>query len=193
MDDPLRDRRSVAELAENGQVIEISGVIGDLARLSKVVEADLATLDPADVPENWRARPVVGRLTFGPVPGDGRAATMRGTLDAALVSVCQRCLRPFEWRLATTLRLLLVEAGDESAGRDGFEVWELDGSDTSAAEIVDEALVMALPLSVRHDESDRCVDLGTGSRPDTAPAETGERMTMPFAGLAEQMGRETKD
>lgn len=193
MDDPLRDRRSVAELAENGQVVEISGVIEDFARLSDVIEADLATLDPADVPENWRERPVIGRLVFGTVPGNGRAVTMSGEVDATLVSVCQRCLRAFEWRLATTLRLLLVEAGEDAGGVDGFEVWELDGGDARPVEIVDETLVMAMPLSVRHDEADDCVGLRAADLQGAAPRATGERMTTPFAGLAEQMGKETKD
>lgn len=193
MNDPLRDRRSVADLASRGQVIEISSVIGDFSRLSDVVAADLERLAAADVPLDWRNRPVTGRLEFGAIAGDGRAAKLVGEISATLVSVCQRCLAPFEWELATAVRLLLVEAGEGVASHDGLELWELDSGEARPLDIVDEALVMAMPLAVRHAELDDCVELESGKRPDPAPAESGERMTTPFAGLAEQMGIGKKD
>lgn len=193
MNDPLRDRRSLADLASKGQVIEIAGVIGDFGRLTEVVAADLATLEPAEVPADWRDRPVIGRLAFDAVQGDDSAARLTGELDAALVSVCQRCLAPFEWHLATSISLVLVEAGELDRSGEGREVWELDGSDARPADIVDEALVMAMPLSVRHAGLDDCVDLQSGEPPEVTPGESGVRMTTPFAGLAEQMGKGTKD
>ena len=193
MTDPWRDRRRLADLASRSQVIEIAGVIEDFERLADVLAADLEALDAAQVPAGWRKLPVSGRLTFRPVEGDGRAATLTGELEATLISVCQRCLRPFEWRLATAIDLLLVAAGAADRSHDSLEVWELDGSDLRLADIVDEALVMAMPLSVRHEELDDCVDLGRGELPQFAPQETGARMTTPFAGLAEQMGKGTKD
>ena len=193
MNDPLRDRRRLSDLATNGQVIEIAGVVGDFDRLADVVSADLDALDAAETPADWRKLPVTGKLQFDAVQGDGRAARLSGELDATLVSVCQRCLKSFEWTLATPISLVLVEAGATGGSYDGAEVWELDGSDARPAEIVDEALVMAMPLSVRHEELGDCVDLRSGEVPELASAETGARMTTPFAGLAEQMGKGTKD
>lgn len=193
MNDLWRDRHQLADLASIGQVIEINGLIEDFDRLADVLAADLESLDAAHVPAGWRKRPVTGRLAFEAVEGDGRAARLTGELEATLLSVCQRCLQPFEWRLATTIGLMLVEAGAADASHDSLEVWELDGRDARPADIVDEALVMAMPLSVRHEELDDCVDLSRGELPQFAPQETGARMTTPFAGLAEQMGKATKD
>lgn len=193
MNDPLRDRRSVADLASKGQVIEFAGVIEDFDRLAETVAADLGALDAAEAPADWRNLPVTGRLQFNAVQGNNRAAKLAGELDATLVSVCQRCLKPFEWRLSTPIELLLVEAGAVDRSEDGLEVWELGSSNTRPADIVDEALVMSLPLSVRHENLDDCVDLRYGEPPEPAAVETGERMTTPFAGLAEQMGKVTKD
>lgn len=177
----------------NGQVIEVSGVIGDFDRLADVIAADLDALDAVYAPAGWRKLPVTGRLAFNAVEGEERAARLTGELDATLVSVCQRCLKPFEWQLATTIGLVLVEAGGDDQGHDGLEVWELEGRDARPADIVDEALVMAMPLSVRHAGLDDCVDLQSGEPPDVTPGESGVRMTTPFAGLAEQMGKGTKD
>ena len=193
MNDPLRDRRSLADLASKGQVVEISGVIEDFDRLADVVAADLGTLAAAEVPAGWRKLPVSGRLAFSAIHGDGRAARLSGELAASLVSVCQRCLQAFEWQLATAIDVVLVAAGEAGARDDGLDVWELDGSDARPAEIVDEALVMAMPLSVRHDKLDDCVDLRSGDQPEISPDETGRRMTTPFAGLAEQMSKGMKD
>lgn len=193
MNDPLRDRRSLADLAAKSQVIEIAGFITDFSRLAEVVAADLETLQTDATPTDWRRGAITGRLTIEPVQGDDRAARLSGELGAGLVSVCQRCLEPFEWQLATTIDLVLVAAGASDRDEDGVEVWELDGGDARIADIVDEALVMAMPLSVRHQELDDCVDLRSGSAPHDVPDEAGTRMTTPFAGLAEQMSKGTKD
>lgn len=193
MNDPMRDRRCLADLAAQSQILEITGVVGDFSRLADVVSADLEAVDAADGTADWRNLPVTGKLQFDAVQGDGRAVRLSGELEAALVSVCQRCLKPFEWTLATTISLVLVEAGETGVSHDGLEVWELNGNDARPAEIVDEALVMAMPLSVRHEELDDCVDLCSGDKADLAPAASGERTTTPFAGLAEQMAKGTRD
>lgn len=193
MNDPLRDRQPVGALASRGQVIEISNVIGDFSRLCDVVSTDLARLDPADVPADWRKLPVTGRLEFGPIAGDGCAARLDADLAATLVSVCQRCLAPFEWKLATTASLRLVATGETGAINDVRELWEVDGGETRPVDILDEVLVMALPLSARHENLDECVELGPGKQPDVASVETGATTTTPFAGLAEQMGIVKKD
>jgi hypothetical protein len=50
MGNPLRDRRPLAELAGQGQVIEIMEKIRNFERLAGIVDADLAVLDPDKLP-----------------------------------------------------------------------------------------------------------------------------------------------
>jgi hypothetical protein len=65
MGNPLRDRRPLAELAGQGQVIEIMEKIRNFERLAGIVDADLAVLDPDKLPQGWRDSAVTGRLAFG--------------------------------------------------------------------------------------------------------------------------------
>ena len=93
------------------------------------------------------------------------------------------CLLPLALPLAARLRLLF---GNETAiEKDGeeFEVWELDGDDLCLAELVEEALIMAIPLVAMHDGDANCVAT-------EAPREAEEKITMPFANLKAQMKQE---
>jgi uncharacterized metal-binding protein YceD (DUF177 family) len=181
MGDPLRDRRPLEEWAANEQVIEISSKIGEFERLAQIVEADLAALRADEVPVNWREPAVSGRLEFGRGEAETAAVTLEGYLETALPARCQRCLAPFELPVRTELKFELLRAGDQAEPTTAGEVesWELPEGSVSPAEIVDEALVMALPLAAMHEASTGCVELGE----DRA----GGTMTTPFASLRAQM------
>ncbi len=181
MTDPLHARLPVTSLANDCEVVEISAEIGDLSRLAETLDADLSALDAAQVPRDWRSRPVSGRLQFGTDAAGGAVAAVE--LTAGMTSVCQRCLGVFEWPLQTELRLQLVGADEVAEELEGYEVWELDDDAIVPAELVDEALVMALPLSVRHDET--CVEI------EVEAATVTDDLTTPFADLKSQMDKTT--
>jgi len=179
MDDPLRDRRPTRDWAANGQVVEVSEKIGSFTRLVAVVEADLSALDSGTIPADWRNSLVTGKLKFGfPDPQEDTVA-VDISLAVVAAAICQRCLRPFELPLSTKLALLLAGPQDKIADRDGYEIWELAEESVSPIDIVDEALVMAMPLSAMHLDSDACAD--------REAREVRAEMTTPFASLREQM------
>ena len=179
MTDPLHARLPVTSLANDCEVIEISAEIGGFSRLAETLAADLSVLDAAQVPRDWRARPVSGRLQFGTDTAGGAVAAVE--LKAGITSVCQRCLDVFEWSLQTELKLQLIAAEEVADELEGYEVWELDEDAIVPAELVDEALVMALPLSARHDEN--CVEVEA--------EEVTDKLTTPFADLRSQMDKTT--
>ena len=183
MGNPLRVRRPIAELAAKGQVIEIAEKIGNFERLAGIVEADLATLDPDKIPHNWRDSMVTGWLEFGFADAQKQVVSLVGELAVTLDAVCQRCLEPFRLSLATGLRLLptTVEQG-VSAGND-FEPWELEDERVCPAEIVEEVLIMAMPLSAMHENSAAC----KGYEPAD---EEAQQTTRPFAALKAQLDQD---
>ncbi len=180
MGNPLQERRTPQKFAADGQAIEITGKVGDFEQLTEVVAADLGALDPDKIPSAWRDREVAGQLGFGFVDVGGRVAALEGQVTATIDAVCQRCLLPFA--LPLTARLQCVFGGDRSIDLDGkeFEVWELDGDDLCPAELVEEALIMAIPFVAMHDGDANCAAI-------EAPREAEEKMTMPFANLKAQM------
>jgi len=180
MGNPLRDRRTPSELAESGQVIEFSEKISDLEKLAEIVEGDLETLDPDTLPLNWRDTVVAGQLNFSFADAQEGVVALAGEVATTIDAVCQRCLSAFRMPLKAELRLLFD--ADDSAKVDGehYEIWELEEEEFRPLDLVEEALIMALPLVALHVDDEAC------RRADRPAAEPGEKIR-PFAALKSQM------
>ena len=186
MSNPLRDRRTPSELAASGQVIEFEEKLGDFERLAAVVKADLAALDPATLPANWREARVTGRLAFGFVDAQSRLPAVDGKAAVTLDAVCQRCLAPFRWSLDVPLHLVFGTAAGSSAAAAEYELWELPEATMRPLDIVDESLVMAMPLAAMHENDSAC------GAPAEMVEESAEKIR-PFAALKAQMGKTEQD
>ena len=184
MRNPLLDRSSPKELADLGQVIETKEKLQDFSRLAGVVAADLAALPEAGVFQEWRQTPVDIRLRFSWVDVGRRLPAIEGRVTASVPAVCQRCLGPMELALDENLKLLPVAPG-ESAGAagaaDDFEIWELEEATIRPIDILEEALIMAMPLSALHGPGEGC-----DAPADEEPA-LSEETNRPFAGLRSQI------
>jgi uncharacterized protein len=191
MPNPLLDRSSPAELAERGQVVETEVELQTFARLTEVLAADLSSLSASEMPREWRQAPVAIRLGFSWADNNRQVPAAEGRVVARVPAVCQRCLGPMELILDEELKLLL--AGPEEAARatgatDDRDVWEIDEASIRPLDILEEALIMALPLAAMHGPGEGC-DAAEGA----APAETAETHR-PFAGLrSTARGREGGD
>jgi len=183
MGNPLQDRRTPQDFAASGQVIEISEKIGSFEKLAGIVEADLGALEPDKLPRDWRELPVAGQLGFGFVDAQRGVPALEGQVVATINAVCQRCLEPFRLPLEVELRLLF--SGDQSAGDDdnGYEVWELQEDELCPADLIEEALIMAMPFSAKHADNAQCV---AADKNEEGKGETAR----PFANLKSQMDEE---
>ena len=173
----LRDRRTPDELAAARQTIDYEGNISDFGRLKQIVEDDLARLSAAERPAAWSAAPVTVKLAFRYVDAKRSVPAVEGSVSAVLDAVCQRCLEAFRVPLVAELRHVLTTRG-ESYGNYG--VWELAEDVLTPADLVEETLIMALPLSAAHESRADCGPLAEQTVGD-AP-ERGDK-TRPFAEL----------
>jgi len=180
MGNPLRDRHTAAEWAAARQVIEIAEKLSGFERLASIVEADLAALDADKMPLGWRDSIIVGELAFEFADAQRKVPAVRCRLSASVDAVCQRCLQPFRLPLETESSLLLLALDESAEGYEDHEVWEMEENTLRPQDIVEELLVMALPLSARHVDSASCKAL-------SAAADEQEEMTKPFAALRAQM------
>ncbi len=180
MGNPLRDRRTPSELAASGQVIDFSEQIGEFERLAGIVEGDLETLDPDKLPLDWRDTVVVGRLSFRFADAQGGVAALEGKVATRIDAVCQRCLTAFRMPLSAELRLLFGTDEAAMAGDASYEVWELEEEKLRLLDLVEETLIMAMPLAAMHVDDEIC------HKADTPEADSGERIR-PFASLRTQM------
>lgn len=185
MGDPLRDRRAAADLAARRQVVDFKAKVSDFERFYAALAADLEAQPEPGLRSAVGRQAVAGRLVFGESDVAGVCAELSGRIETRVTSVCQRCLKVFDWPLEVQLSLDLVEPGQAVAQRGGFELWELEAPSVRPVDIVDEALVMALPLSPRHEDPVNCVAI-------EAP-EPGNEKTRPFADLKMRMDDDKRD
>lgn len=178
----LRDRNTPTALAASRQVIDFQGVIADFDRLSEIVEADLRSLEADALPADWRRLPVAVRLAFGFADLRETLPTVSGTVTTSVPAVCQRCLEACRIDLDVDIGYLLLQAGQSASDAEGYEVWDLDESAFRPIELVEEALIMALPMSAMHSRTGECGPIA----PQVDEVEA-EKSLRPFANLREMM------
>jgi uncharacterized metal-binding protein YceD (DUF177 family) len=187
MANPLLDHAPPGHLADRGQVIETEEQIQNFTRLVEIVEADLQAVPAQLLPARWRNAPVGIKLEFSWAEGHKKIPALTGRITAGIVAVCQRCLEPCEVHIATDLNMVLLgELQQADAAESGFselEVWELEEESIRPLDIVEEALIMALPLSPLHSSRDQCGSLAHGVMQETPDT------VRPFADLKSQMGK----
>ena len=117
------------------------------------------------------------------VPGEPCHPLQVGTDDRRLGAIRVTSLEPFDLPLRTTLKMLLLKADDAKSQQGEFEIWEVEGDTIRPLDIVEEALIMALPLSIVHQSRDEC-----GPLADNVTNEKIETVR-PFSDLRAQMNK----
>jgi len=185
MSNPLLARVLPAELADRNQVIDFKARIAEFERVAGIVQTDLAAVQAVNRPENWRETTVSGRLTFAWLDLERKLPVVRGRLETCLPAVCQRCLEAFRLPLDTVINVLFTPSTvDED--QEGFDTWPLDEGGVRLQDVVEETLIMALPLAPAHASRSDCGPLAR-----QIPAEKPEK-AKPFADLRAQMERTNK-
>lgn len=86
------------------------------------------------------------------------AATL--AFDTTVELLCQRCLEPFAQPLEERLELMLVEPGASNASiPDGYEPFELDDGRLLPARLIEDELIVAIPLVPKHARIEDCGSL----------------------------------
>jgi len=178
----ITESKSPRQWAEFGQAIDFQKEVKAFPKLYDSLTGELAALDAAAKPGDWAGRPVIGttRFTFLDSTSGLVVAHLVARVDAPVV--CQRCLGPLEVSLEIDERYLLVREGEQVA-RDDYERWDYEGDRLRPLDLVDETLVMALPLVTTCAAYEKCAAYDESSALFVAEAPAGERTTRPFAGL----------
>jgi uncharacterized protein len=133
--------RDLESLANRGVTLGGELTIGKLARLKSLLHSDVGSVSAT---LRFRQR------------NDGWLATELG-LKATVELVCQRCLEPFRHELAETANVVLADAASVPAVVPaGFEPFELADGRLQPAELVEEELIVAIPLVPKHERIEDC-------------------------------------
>jgi uncharacterized protein len=91
------------------------------------------------------------------------AATL--SFDTTVELLCQRCLEPFAQPIEERVEVMLVEPGTSSASiPDGHEPVELDNDRLLPARLIEDELIVSIPLVPKHARIEDCGSLARNLR-----------------------------
>lgn len=128
-----------------------------------------------------------GSVRFGREAG---VPTADLELDCTVALVCQRCLGPLPWPVESHVQVgLLASEADEERVPEGLETMFLEGGRVSVREIVEEEMLLSLPVVPLHERPEDCP--AEGEVPPPATAEPDESTVQrPFERLGELLKRD---
>ncbi len=108
-----------------------------------------------------------------------------GRIQGAVEVVCQRCLEPFEWVVDNKVALMVMDADQLSIEiPEGFEAFVPEQQSFTGIDIVEEELLLVLPMSPTHQDESMCgnlIEKINESRSSNDEAEdASEQSTRPF-------------
>lgn len=151
---------------DQGAEIKGSTTVGALPRLHEFRDS--------------RDEPVEVALNFGH-DEEGRRV-IEGTISTSLVMTCQRCLEPVRYRIEARPQLVLVWSEEQmKALPEHLDPLLVGDERVELAELVEEELLLALPLVAMHDT---CPVALVPESPGPDAAEAAPKRDNPFAVLA---------
>ncbi len=114
----------------------------------------------------------------------GGVPTGELAVRAEALLTCQRCLRPMRQALESKSQLAFVEREDSPVPAD-HEVITGDPRRVDLALLVEDELLLSLPLIPKHDDGDECAAREPPPTGDAGAGPPGQEMRRPFAGLKE--------
>jgi len=124
-------------------------------------------------------------LEFG--VDEQRIRFMRGAISTDLLLCCQRCMEPVEYPVAIEIAFALVK-GEAEAERlpEGYEPYIVPEELPALAEIVEDELILALPIVARHEGETVCAPQRHSTDDNVEPQQVAEQdeRENPFAILS---------
>jgi uncharacterized protein len=117
-----------------------------LKRLQEVLAttADLTAVNQSDVQ-------VTAKIEFCHSVG---FASIKGKVSATLSVECQRCLQPMEIDVEGRFKFALIDSEEEmELLPDEFEPYLLEGEEQSIINLVEDELLLSLPMVIMHDNA----------------------------------------
>lgn len=86
---------------------------------------------------------------------DNNYRRISGTVNGIISVCCQRCLNPLELKVHDDINLVLLESESELTNLDsGLEAWIIEGTYLDPSEIIEEQLLLSMPIVSFHAEGE---------------------------------------
>ncbi len=114
---------------------------------------------------------------------DTKLPVIKGTIDAELIMICQRCLEAKKEPLAISFEAVLVSS-DEQAERlqEGYDTWLVEEQLLFINDFLEDEMLLAVPFVVTHDDCQPVRNL-IELLPEDLDEQNGDAKANPFAVL----------
>lgn len=157
--------------ADQVNAVELAGRAARLERDYRL--SQLPRLVEAGALEGTRAHVALGFASF-----EGRV-TVEARVEGVVVLPCQRCMRPCECAIDESA-LLAVAASDADELPGGYEALLGDAERLSLCELVEEQVLLGMPLVPMHEDAGQC---GAGTAEQAGADTATDERQRPFANL----------
>ena len=106
-----------------------------------------------------------------------------GRIEVKLFLTCQNCLNIFQNEIDIPVNIALCADQNAYQGNKDYEPWEIEGCGVKIIDLIEELLLISIPLYVKHDDDKVCVIL---KKPQTS----SDLTTFPFANLKNQLNND---
>lgn len=153
--DCLPDQIEPVSLAEAGRSFRGEVAVKDLARLADVLAARTGHIS------------VEMALRID----EHQVRSLTGKLNGNLKLVCQRCLGKIEFPLNLRFQLGIVRSETEAEELpEGYEVLLADGNPIALSRIVEDEIILALPIIPKHEDASLCKGSAVTNKPELQKA-----------------------
>lgn len=174
---PTASRHSVDQFVVDANVLAHAGLtwerkFSDIS-FARLVDATLSTRPAVAIKLNF------SRLDQRPV--------ISGDMRAEIELMCQRCMRPMVYPAHERFELMLVESEAELPSvPESHEPWIANAVHLNLLELIEEQLLLALPLIAKHADERDCINVSTSAE-TTAP---GDEVQRPFGNLRDLLRKD---
>ncbi len=141
MRDKLRRRYQVHKEVGRHGYFEGDIAVPELTRLTELLHPEQADAGP---------RTIAVRFEF--LTNEFDVPVITGRIETELLLECQRCLQPLEMPVSLDFSLM-VDASDETLRMSDVETLYSDGGYVDINEVVEDELILALPLVALHQDT----------------------------------------
>ena len=106
-----------------------------------------------------------------------------GRIETKLFFTCQNCLNIFQNEIDIPVNIALCADQNAYQGNKDYEPWEIEGCGVKIIDLIEELLLISIPLYVKHDDDEDCV---IPKKPQTS----NDLTTFPFANLKNQLNKD---
>ena len=115
---------------------------------------------------------------------ESRKQVITGQIEAQVKVICQRCLEPLGIALSDDINLALIKREEDAAKLEGdLDPWVCEDHKLDIADLVEEQLILSLPLVSYHPDKACIESLGYSAESTADEEQDSEQKDNPFAVL----------